>query len=109
MYLCDNCSERAHSHKDRATHRPERCGELAEAGELELLSVICIETSHYVCFTKDIEGKWVFSDSMANRLCEWYWVVCHGLVAVCGLGTVSSCAHGCGLCLPVSWPLPLLR
>ena len=38
--------------------------------KLELLSVICIETSHYVCFTRDTEGRWLLFDSMANRLCE---------------------------------------
>ncbi len=38
--------------------------------------MICIETSHYVCFTRDprddIEGKgkWIFFDSMADRQCE---------------------------------------
>ena len=43
-------------------------------GELDLLSVICIETSHYVCFTRDprddTERKWIFFDSMADRKCE---------------------------------------
>ncbi len=42
--------------------------------QLDLLSVICIETSHYVCFTRDprdeIEKKWIFFDSMADRQCE---------------------------------------
>jgi hypothetical protein len=35
--------------------------------ELDLLSVICIETSHYICFTRS-EERWVFFDSMANRV-----------------------------------------
>ena len=44
--------------------------------ELDLLSVICIETSHYVCFTRDPrdvdkEQNWIFFDSMANRFCEF--------------------------------------
>ena len=37
----------------------------------QLLSVLCIETSHYVCFTRitGSSGKdeWVFFDSMAER------------------------------------------
>ena len=40
------------------------------SGTLQLLSVLCIETSHYVCFTR-ITGsgkdEWVFFDSMAER------------------------------------------
>ena len=38
-------------------------------GCLQLLSVICIETSHYVCFTR-LEDQWLFHDSMADRMCE---------------------------------------
>ena len=36
---------------------------------LQLLSVVCIETSHYVCFTR-ADGRWVFMDSMADRVGE---------------------------------------
>ena len=36
---------------------------------LQLLSVLCIETSHYVCFTRSDE-RWVFMDSMADRVGE---------------------------------------
>ena len=43
---------------------------LHHTGTLQLLSVLCIETSHYVCFTR-ITGsgkdEWVFFDSMAER------------------------------------------
>ena len=67
MFFCDTCSERVHSHKARRDHTPEKC----EGGELELLSVLCIETSHYVCFTRDPDGRWLFFDSMANRVCEY--------------------------------------
>ena len=36
---------------------------------LKLLSVVCIETSHYVCFS--LSGNhWVFMDSMADRVGE---------------------------------------
>ncbi len=77
-HYCQRCSDLFHrnpSYKDRATHRlaatPADDPGLAE---LDLLSVICIETSHYVCFTRDprddFEKKWIFFDSMADRQCE---------------------------------------
>ena len=36
---------------------------------LRLLSVLCIETSHYVCFSLS-DNHWVFMDSMADRVGE---------------------------------------
>lgn len=39
--------------------------------KLELFAVVCIQTSHYVCFVKCGMGKdahWVFFDSMADRM-----------------------------------------
>ena len=36
---------------------------------LQLLSVICIETSHYVCFIR-CDDRWLFHDSMADRIGE---------------------------------------
>ena len=59
-----------HKHKSRFSHKREQYKMIADVGELELLSVLCIETSHYVCFTRDTEGRWLFFDSMANRVCE---------------------------------------
>ena len=44
--------------------------DLFSISELELLSVICIETSHYVCFTR-VDQQWIFFDSMANRVCKF--------------------------------------
>ena len=38
--------------------------------KLKLISVICIETSHYVCFTRITgsgDDQWLFFDSMAER------------------------------------------
>ena len=64
-YLCDRCSGLTHKHPARVGHKPER-----DFPELELLSVLCIETSHYVCFSRDSEGRWLFFDSMANRVRE---------------------------------------
>ena len=67
VYFCEECAERAHR-KD-ANRDKHRVSEIADIGvnELELLSVICIETSHYVCFTRS-EERWIFFDSMANRV-----------------------------------------
>ena len=70
MSLCDLCDAKVHKRKSRSNHKREPCREAADAGELELLSVLCMETSHYVCFTRDGEGRWLFFDSMANRVCE---------------------------------------
>ena len=56
--LCQHCD-----------HQHER-QDFRHTGTLQLLSVLCIETSHYVCFTR-ITGsgkdEWVFFDSMAER------------------------------------------
>ena len=61
--FCEECNKRVHQKKSRKAHNVKV--EIPEA-ELELLSVICIETSHYVCFTR-AEKRWLFFDSMANR------------------------------------------
>ena len=53
-------------------HKVECCQEMQDftgASNLELLSVICIETRHYVCFTRHSDNQWVFFDSMASRVC----------------------------------------
>ena len=71
MYFCDDCNALAHKHKSRTQHKPERCAGPDDTVKLELLSVLCIETSHYVCFTRDPDERWLFFDSMANRLCEY--------------------------------------
>ena len=70
-YFCGRCSVLWHSHPNRQSHKPVlRRGSVADTYPLELLSVLCIETSHYVCFTR-ITGsgrdQWVFFDSMATR------------------------------------------
>ena len=69
-HFCEICSKRAHGKQDRREHKTERAVDIS-ARELELLSVICIETSHYVCFTREVKtGKWIFFDSMADRVCK---------------------------------------
>lgn len=69
IYFCEECAERAH--KKDANRDKHNITDIADSGlnELELLSVICIETSHYVCFTRS-EERWIFFDSMANRISE---------------------------------------
>ena len=73
--LCDICDKLVHTHEDRAHHLP-RANFFEGVSELDLLSVICIETSHYVCFAKDPQeepdqpSNWIFFDSMANRICK---------------------------------------
>ena len=79
VYYCTRCSETFHGnplHPDRTKHNVQDAVDFGFMSELDLLSVICIETSHYVCFTRDPtamdeEHKWIFFDSMANRLCEF--------------------------------------
>ena len=70
LHFCEPCSALWHSHPDRQSHKPVTQSGTADTFPLELLSVICIETSHYVCFTR-ITGsgkdQWVFFDSMASR------------------------------------------
>lgn len=67
LSFCDGCSKSWHSHPSRANgeHNMEDT-----SVKLKLVSVICIETSHYVCFTR-VTGsgndQWLFFDSMAER------------------------------------------
>ena len=65
MAFCDSCFDIGHTHK-RTEHEKEQIGTDAD---LELLSVLCIETSHYVCFTKS-NKQWLFFDSMFDRKCK---------------------------------------
>ena len=65
--LCDGCSELGH--KIRKDHSPGPV-DLHMCSKMELLSVICIETSHYVCFTRSGD-RWLFHDSMADRVCKF--------------------------------------
>ncbi len=81
-HYCQRCSDLFHSnpsYKDRANHRLTSAVATTPAddpglAQLDLLSVICIETSQHVCFTRDPrgdnKGNWIFFDSMADRQCE---------------------------------------
>ena len=80
VYLCGSCKDLFHQNSTRHSHkvekldkrrRTERLQECNEIKELELFAVVCIQTSHYVTFTKCGEvpdDKWVFFDSMADRI-----------------------------------------
>ena len=65
VFLCAECSN--------VTHKTRQHNSLCElllqklSCRMDLLSVICIETSHYVCFTR-CEDRWLFHDSMADRI-----------------------------------------
>ncbi len=68
-YFCDSCAAVVHGVPTRTGHPLEK---VTESTELELLSVICFETNHYVCFARS-ENQWVFFDSMGkNRICKLY-------------------------------------
>ena len=70
--FCNECRHLWHKYPGRENHHPVINQESAdvEIGKLQLLSVLCIETSHYVCFTRIMGSEktdWVFFDSMAER------------------------------------------
>ncbi|XP_076242541.1 ubiquitin carboxyl-terminal hydrolase CYLD [Calliopsis andreniformis] len=79
--FCLQCLEKVHRHERRTNHEPKKLivpMEFAILQEhcpvprlyLELSAVVCIETSHYVCFVKcgsGSEAPWCFFDSMADR------------------------------------------
>ena len=76
IYFCENCAKLAHGYatkrdKHTVSDVTTRSDDLTG---LELLSVICVETSHYVCFTRS-EDRWIFFDSMAYRVSK-FWYLC---------------------------------
>ena len=69
IYFCEKCAELTHTKGTQHDQHDVQdvTADVRGINELDLLSVICIETSHYVCFTRS-EDRWVFVDSMANRI-----------------------------------------
>ena len=67
MFFCEECSERVHRGRD--DHKLEEVrvqvmGDVSIFSNMQLLSVICIETSH-VCF---IYFKWLISFFFSKRM-----------------------------------------
>ena len=90
LCFCDSCSVLWHNHPNRQSHRPCQLkleNDDFDTGKLQLLSVLCIETSHYVCFTRVTESDWVCFDSMAERLGML------GVLAVCRLWMPVKTMH----------------
>ena len=61
--------------------------------KLQLLSVLCIETSHYVCFTKATRNDWVFFDSMAERLGTIVWLFAIQCIIILWLCFIPVCEY----------------
>ena len=72
-FFCANCIEMWHKHKDRRHHKLVVNNDGTDPGRLQLLSVLCVEANHYVCFTRvqrSGTNYWVFFDSIAERIGE---------------------------------------
>jgi len=77
--FCSQCFSRLHhNNQKRGLHRGTRLYEPAGRKKesnlsrvnMQLVAVICIETSHYVSFVRcgdTLDSKWAFFDSMADR------------------------------------------
>ena len=62
-HFCDVCSNMWHSHPIRADHKLE-----ITSIKIQLVSVICKENSHYVCFSRVYTNdQWLFFDSMTEK------------------------------------------
>ncbi|CAN7992181.1 unnamed protein product, partial [Ixodes hexagonus] len=75
---CSSCSDAVHKHPDRLKHTRNKLkvvdgipkDQPVQRHYMDLCAIVCIETSHYVCFVKYGDGDgstWVFFDSMADR------------------------------------------
>jgi len=76
--FCPSCLQRTHQHKRRISHKQERLAKPPGWSKqqaipriyMELVAVVCIETSHYVSFVRcgdSPRAPWCFFDSMADR------------------------------------------
>jgi ubiquitin thioesterase CYLD len=77
-YWCSTCNRTLHQHPQRQDHKPERFDIKAMSQHkvtLDLLSVVCIEKSHYVCFSRH-GRRWFFFDSMADRTDDGFNIPC---------------------------------
>lgn len=79
VHFCEKCAVVTHAQASgRAGHNvTDVATDPDSINELDLLSVICFEASHYFCFTRS-EDTWVFSNSMAFQVGKHYhdyWLV----------------------------------
>jgi len=78
--FCHTCLHRTHQHKRRQSHKQEKLSRPPGWNKqetqpiprifMELVAVVCIETSHYVSFVRcgdSPRAPWCFFDSMADR------------------------------------------
>ena len=99
-----------HRHHSRQGHTPEVLAAAAASRAadghvsrctMELFAVLCIQTSHYVCFVKygPGVGSWLFFDSMADRCGEtaiFYFLKCIFFsLPARGSGKHALLPHGC--------------
>ena len=69
VHFCETCAVGLHAlASGRTGHNViDVATDPDNINELDLLSVICFEASHYVCYARS-EDRWVFFDSMANKV-----------------------------------------
>lgn len=75
-FMCDSCWDVLHKHPNRKSHKKpsfvnNKVSKTSSSTQLELFAVVCIEKSHYVSFVRSgfgEEEKWLFFDSMADRV-----------------------------------------
>jgi ubiquitin thioesterase CYLD len=71
---CTGCLEKLHKclSKEELLHEHSKPKQMKTIVKLNLFAVLCIETSHYVAFVKchkaDQQHKWIFFDSMSDRI-----------------------------------------
>ena len=87
VFFCSRCFELIHrsrkGHKVEEIEVKEVMGDISKFSKMQLLSVICIETSHYVCYTRT-NNRWLFHDSMANRICkDTLFILLHIFIHIC--------------------------
>ena len=82
QFYCSTCL--SYQHQTYSDHTHKLYSDDFDTGTLQLLSVLCIETSHYVCFTRitgSDKNEWVFFDSMAERQGKLLIFTCRSITA----------------------------
>lgn len=75
IFYCADCNLRLHTHSERKNHKStaltNKTTDIHSPIHMNLKSIICISTSHYVSFVrcgKEVDDAWLFQDSMADRV-----------------------------------------